>query len=251
MEGILQSMANLKFQERNLEPWRQLATRAVLSGEAATAAPATLRVAIVSVCDYDAGQTPLARLSQINKEEYARRHGYDVIVYEKAPVFQDPLTELFTEPASYRPAAWSKVDAILTTLASSRHDWVLWMDCDSFFMDSEVPLSSIASFATAQSGCPEGTEVDDLIELRRLVNRWMEGPEDISSAREGGLLQWYDELFADHYSRLRHACNEHDIGSFSASNQTLGWTEWLFREKRPQLIASEDGLMLNTGVMLI
>lgn len=28
-----------------------------------------------------------------------------------------------------------------------------------------------------------------------------------------------------------------------------GWDDWLFKEKRVQLVASEDGLMLNTGVM--
>merc|ERR1712232_700299 len=33
MEGILRSMAHLKLQERAAEPWRQLVTRAMLSGE--------------------------------------------------------------------------------------------------------------------------------------------------------------------------------------------------------------------------
>merc|ERR1712224_532533 len=116
-------------------------------------------------------------------------------------------------------------------------------------MDSEVALSSIVSLAMAERGCPEGTEVDDLTELRRLVNRWMEGPDEVP-ALEGGLLQWYDELFGAHWSNLGYTCGEYDIGP-PAANQTLGWTDWLFREKRPHLIASEDGLMLNTGIMLI
>jgi len=253
MDGILRSMTNLKFQERSGEAWRGLPARAAVADSSSGGAPPSvtgLKVAIVSVCDYDAGQTPLARLSQINKEEYARRHGYDVVVYEKAPVFQDPLSGLFTEPASYRPAAWSKVDAILTTLAQNRHDWVMWMDCDSFFMDVEVGLDTLISKAMAESGCSAaGTGVDDLIELRRLVNRWMEGPKEYLGGSTA-LMQWYDDLFDEHWARLGYACGENDVAPVTG-NQTLGWSDWLLREKRPHLIASEDGLMLNTGIVLI
>merc|ERR1719409_174403 len=163
------------------------------SAASSTAAPPALRVAIVSVCDYDAAQTPLARLSQINKERYAKKYGYDVIVYEKAPVFQDPLTVLLTEPASYRPAAWSKVDAILTTMAQSKHDWILWMDCDSFFMDEEVRLDALAAAAAQASGCEAtGAGLDDLTELRRMVKRWFQGPADGNAMDGAALLEWYD-----------------------------------------------------------
>jgi len=257
MEGILRSMAHMKLEERSAESWRGLTTKAAVSQQLRSsavrqrdAASPSLQIAIVSVCDYDAGETPLARLSRINKEEYARRHGYEVIVYEKAPFFQDPLTSLFVEPESYRPAAWSKVDAILMTLAASRHDWVLWLDCDSYFMDVELPLEAVVAMAMAESGCPiEGTGLDDLTELRRFVNKWMEAPQDSASAE--ALLQWYDELFTEHWAEIGYACGESESGAQALMNQTLGWSDWLFREKRPHLIASEDGLMLNTGVVLV
>lgn len=54
-------MAFLKQQELQEEPWRGLPTR-----QAAPAAPAR-RIAIVTVCDYDPQQTPLARLSKLNR----------------------------------------------------------------------------------------------------------------------------------------------------------------------------------------
>merc|ERR1719433_1531917 len=31
----------------------------------------------------------------------------------------------------------------------------------------------------------------------------------------------------------------------------MGWDSWLFSERRPHIIASEDGLMLNTGIVLV
>eukprot|EP00929_Paragymnodinium_shiwhaense_P024064 TRINITY_DN14910_c0_g1_i1.p1 TRINITY_DN14910_c0_g1~~TRINITY_DN14910_c0_g1_i1.p1 ORF type:complete len:557 (-),score=132.13 TRINITY_DN14910_c0_g1_i1:123-1793(-) len=252
MEGILRSMMFLKEHERRIEPWRGANARALLADSASSSSKSapSLRVAIVSVCDYDAGQTPLARLSQINKEAYARKHGYDVIIYDKAPVFQDPLTVLMTEPPSHRPAAWSKVDAILTTMAQSKHDWILWMDCDSFFMDEEVRLDALADSASQASGCSSGSSsLEDLVELRRLVKRWYEGPQQQLDG--AALLEWYDSLFREHWSASDASCGTVQQEVEPPMNSTLGFDDWLFRERRPQLLASEDGLMLNTGVMLI
>eukprot|EP00927_Polykrikos_kofoidii_P039371 TRINITY_DN33778_c0_g1_i1.p1 TRINITY_DN33778_c0_g1~~TRINITY_DN33778_c0_g1_i1.p1 ORF type:complete len:590 (+),score=81.10 TRINITY_DN33778_c0_g1_i1:40-1770(+) len=252
MEGILRGMMNLKQQERSAEPWRALPARPALAERLPSSfgVPAQ-RIAIVSVCDYDAGITPLARLSLINKEAYARKHGYEVIMYEKAPVFQDPLSSMFTEPASHRPPAWSKVDAILTTLASTQHDWVMWMDCDSFFMDFEVRLESLAALATAANDCSgdAASGLDDLTDLRSLVSRWLQGPED--SLEGTKLLEWYDDHFAEHWKDLGYACGEQNYEIDPPVNRTLGWSEWLYKERRPHLIASEDGLMLNTGIVLI
>eukprot|EP00438_Fugacium_kawagutii_P030684 Skav235488 [mRNA] locus=scaffold153:132515:137464:+ [translate_table: standard] len=47
------------------------------------------------------------------------------------------------------------------------------------------------------------------------------------------LLEWYDNLL-DSYVSWDDSC----------------WADWLFKEKRVQLVASEDGLMLNTGGLL-
>lgn len=250
MEGILRSMSYMKQRELQLEPWRGLPLRAAAAERRGKSGRKTgeLEVAIVTVCDYDPSQTPLARLSKLNRDAYARRHGYEIVMYEKAPVFEDPLSTLLTEPAGWRPAAWSKVDAMLATLAEGRHDWVMWLDCDSFFMDQEVRLEDAISAAesrAAATGPEEGkSSKQDRSKLQELVRRWQAGPQE----EPADLLDWYDELLA----------NDDDSNSLeksqqpaSLANRTLGWSDWLFGEKRPQIVASEDGLMLNTGVMLV
>ncbi|CAE7214163.1 ANK1 [Symbiodinium necroappetens] len=236
MEGILRSMAFLKQHEVQAEPWRSAAARS-----AVPRGTGKRRVAIVTVCDYDPTQTPLARLSKLNRDAYAKMHGYDVVMYEKAPLFADPLAGLLTEPLAHRPPAWSKVDAVLETLAQGRHDWVMWLDCDSFFMDPEVRLEEIIGLA--ESRCP-ATSGDDAARLRDLVAKWQTGPEQEPES----LLDWYDNLL-ESYAAEGVGCDAFEPPTTTPSNRTLGWAEWLFQETRPQLVASEDGLMLNTGVM--
>lgn len=254
MEGILRAMTMMKQYEMQAEPARSVPLRKALA-ESGLAGVSRNRIAIVTVCDYDAGITPLARLSQLNKESYAQRHGYDAFVYEKAPVYQDPLTPLLTEPASHRPAAWSKIDAVLTVMAGGEHDWVMWMDCDSFFMDPEVRLEELIAVAeSVQCGAVQQapSEGDDLSELRALVQQWQDGPP--SSEAD---LPWYEELLEAQWQKdvLRvGAASDCVVGEPADEpprNLTLGWADWLFLEKRPHMLASEDGLMLNTGNMLL
>lgn len=266
MESIIRSMIFIKEKEKQIEPWRGLPLRAAIAKRVPNSQRRPRRrVAIVSVCDYDAGRTPLARLSQINKAKYAERHGYDIKIYEKAPVLEDPLTPLLTDKD--RPAAWSKVDAILIALAAGRHDWVMWMDCDSFFMDDEVRLEEVFALAEdrcAAAGAAAGGEGDDLADLRAFVRRWVAGPSESLSG--GALTSWYDGLIDSDWERRRASagacdtcaacapggpCDECLVGSKPPMNRTLGWTDWLFGETRPQLLASEDGLMLNTGIVLV
>lgn len=47
-----------------------------------------LKILIVSVCEYNAEQTPLYTLSYWNKKKYADRHGYELTVHEKSPWLQ-------------------------------------------------------------------------------------------------------------------------------------------------------------------
>ncbi|CAK0843896.1 unnamed protein product [Prorocentrum cordatum] len=249
MEGILSSMAYLKQHELQVDPWRGAPTSAALSqklgpGWRSTAQP--LRIAIVSVCDYDPGVTPLARLSQINKEEYANMHGYVTIIHERAPVFSDPLSPLLTEPASHRPPAWSKVDAVLAALASGRYDWVMWMDCDPL-RRHEVALEGVVAMAEAEHAASgEGPAAPgDLPDLQRLVGRWLEGPPE--PLQGAALLGWFDDLLDE----AAGAGGAPGAAEGGAANRTLGWGPWLLEERRAHVVASEDGLMLNTGVMLI
>lgn len=252
MENILRSMAFLKNHETQAEPWKGRSMREIVQQLETIKGPAKSRkVVIVSVCDYDPGVTPLARLSQINKEAYAKMHGYEVIIYDKAPVYEDALTVLMTEP--HRPPAWSKVDGILTALADGQHDWIMWMDCDSFFMDPDVRLESIIEAAEHQ--CQEGIDarIDDRSELRGLVEQWLSQP----SVPQEELIDWYDDLLErDLMEREKKRgpngfCGGQAPPVRPPSNRSIGWSDWLWSDGRPQLIASEDGLMLNTGIVLI
>jgi len=145
------------------------------------------------------------------------------------------------------------VDALLTTMARGEHDWVMWMDCDSFFMDPEVSLEEIVKKAEAEhcgSVPPAGDTNTDLRSLRGLVQQWLTGPP-------GGAAQldWYVDLLDRQVDREREASNvcgeAPDLLGEPPRNRTLGWGDWLFKQGRPQLIASEDGLMLNTGIVLV
>eukprot|EP00500_Bicosoecida_sp_ms1_P000774 CAMPEP_0203809300 /NCGR_PEP_ID=MMETSP0115-20131106/2192_1 /ASSEMBLY_ACC=CAM_ASM_000227 /TAXON_ID=33651 /ORGANISM="Bicosoecid sp, Strain ms1" /LENGTH=1066 /DNA_ID=CAMNT_0050718025 /DNA_START=94 /DNA_END=3294 /DNA_ORIENTATION=+ len=82
-------------------------------------------VAIVSLCDYDAAVTTLTAYSMSNKVTYAMRHGYGLFVETER-----------LDPG--RPHAWSKLVAVRKYF--SRAEWVVWMDCDSFFMRGDVRL---------------------------------------------------------------------------------------------------------------
>jgi len=172
-----------------------------------------LRVKIVSVCEYDPQETPLAFLSSWNKHVYAEKWGYDLKIYDTGPMLQDPFSHLYTEERHHRPPAWSKIDAVLLALEDDV-DWVMWMDCDSFFMDHTV---AIHEMVTAVAG---NAEKDN---LEPMLSEWYKGDRQP--------LSRFDELLG--------------------GDDTLGWGPWLLNTDEKHLIASEDGLMLNTGIFFL
>jgi hypothetical protein len=182
------------------------------------------RYAIVSVCDYDANVTPLAILSKTNKDWYAKKHGYDLFVYEKAPFFQDPFTAKSGLDAQ-RPPAWSKIDAMLEIVGTGEYDWVMWMDCDSYFLDPEVSFSELLTLAIKERGS-EKTELKTTAEERAAVKRLRHWKPRNSKASLQDLSTEFDSLLA----------NE------------LGGNLDFMDERRIMMVASEDGLMLNTGI---
>lgn len=124
-------------------------------------------------------------------------------------------------------------------------------------MDTELRLEDVA-LAAEEAQCGEIGEAQDGLQLNDLVRDWGAGPgEKLSDA---DILSWYDALSEAHWSEtLRRSqsgrCMPCDgtscfPDSETMSNTSLGWGSWLFDERRPQLIASEDGLMLNTGIVL-
>ncbi len=49
----------------------------------------------------------------------------------------------FTEKLDDRPAAWSKLPALLRAMASGRYEWLFWMDADALIMNHTIRLESM------------------------------------------------------------------------------------------------------------
>jgi hypothetical protein len=84
------------------------------------------KIAIITL--FDKNYEKLAEMSIPNKINYAKKHGYDLIYYDKAIDLS-------------RPPQWSKVKAI--EYALNDYDWVWWIDIDALIMDFNVKLESI------------------------------------------------------------------------------------------------------------
>lgn len=84
------------------------------------------KIAIVTL--FDKNYEKLAEMSIPNKLDYARRHGYDVIYFDKSI-------------DTSRPPQWSKVKAI--EYALNDYDWVWWIDIDALIMEFDIKLESI------------------------------------------------------------------------------------------------------------
>jgi hypothetical protein len=84
------------------------------------------KIAIVTL--FDKNYEQLAKMSIPNKLDYANKHGYDFIYFDKV-----------IDPS--RPPQWSKVKAIEYALQD--YDWVWWIDIDALIMEFDVKLESI------------------------------------------------------------------------------------------------------------
>lgn len=88
-----------------------------------------MRIAIVSLCAYPPNH-PLPRYSTSNQGLYAARHGYTYIVERER---LDPM----------RPPAWGKVKLVEREVRSGNWDWVVWADCDTYFMNMSITVESV------------------------------------------------------------------------------------------------------------
>ena len=179
-----------------------------------------VRIAIVTVCDYDTSVTPLARLSLLNKRRYATIHKHELVFFDRAPVFKDYFTDngRMNYPV---PHAWRKIDALMEVMADdTKHfDWIMWMDCDSYFMNENVELSGL--IAVDRSGQDTGSL-----------------PSEEVTARIRRLKNWIPNESVE----FDRAVSEFRTLARSLVEPVTGRTEF---------IASEDGLMLNTGVFFV
>lgn len=84
------------------------------------------KIAIIGL--YDANYKKIGIYSDLNKKEYAKRHGYDLFLYHDT---LDPK----------RHPAWSKILAIQRHLAS--YNWIFWLDADALIMNHKIKLESL------------------------------------------------------------------------------------------------------------
>jgi len=73
---------------------------------------------------------PVARITAKRLREYAARHGYPVLHYEK-------LLD------SLRHPSWNKVLAIRSALLSRQSEWVMWLDADAIVVNLEFPATRL------------------------------------------------------------------------------------------------------------
>jgi len=90
-------------------------------------------IAIVSLCAYPKGSGNLTELSTRNLKAYCEHHGYHCFI---------ATASLDTS----RPTAWSKV--LLVTHFLPKYEWIMWKDCDTFFMNRNTTVEDILVSAT-------------------------------------------------------------------------------------------------------
>jgi len=106
-----------------------------------------LRIAIVSLCAYPPEHV-LPKFSASNQGLYAERHGYTLLM-EREMV------------DSTRPPAWGKVKLMQKALSSEKWDWVVWADCDTYFMNMSITLESVLfTYAAQKANATESPDAD-------------------------------------------------------------------------------------------
>merc|ERR1712187_270776 len=116
-----------------------------------------LRIAIVSLCAYPPDH-PLPRYSSSNQGLYAERHGYTYIMAQEVV-------------DTRRPPAWSKVKLMEQEVKSGRWDWVVWADCDTYFMNMSITLESVLFTYAGQEGrSPAGSVLELNPEVHMIVS---------------------------------------------------------------------------------
>jgi len=109
-----------------------------------------LKIGIVSLCAYPPGH-PLPKYSASIQGEYAERHGYTY------------LLERELVDAS-RPPAWGKVRLMERHVRSGKYDWLVWADCDTYFMNMSITIESVL-FTYAGQGPEDGGGLDPEVHM--------------------------------------------------------------------------------------
>eukprot|EP00435_Cladocopium_sp_Y103_P045599 s1919_g13.t1 len=122
-----------------------------------------LRVAVVTICAY-AEDAPVRILCHQNRQLYKLLHGYDVHFFTNASQIDINVdSQMDVNDGVHKPFFW-KVNAVKNVLDTGNYDWVLWMDCDAFFMDPKRTIDSVIAMysqnLTVASRLPEELSQD-------------------------------------------------------------------------------------------
>lgn len=126
---------SMEFDYEHLFIARVLAEEGGAASWALSDVPRTYRLqnqslGIVTLCDYPP-EKALPRFAASAHSIYAARHGYGYRVH------RDP------SHAEGRPPAWGKLRVVQAALEEGIWDWVLWIDCDLYFMDLDTTIDSL------------------------------------------------------------------------------------------------------------
>jgi len=102
----------------------------------------SLKIAVVTICAY-AADAPVRVLCHQNRQLYQLLHGYDVHFFTDASEIEENHgSKMNVQDGFHKPFFW-KVNAVKNVLDTGKYDWVLWMDCDAFFMDPARTIDSV------------------------------------------------------------------------------------------------------------
>lgn len=175
-----------------------------------------LRIAIVSLCAYPPGN-PLPKYAASNQGLYAERHGYTLLME----------TEMVD---SNRPPAWGKIKLMQSAVKSGLWDWVVWADCDTYFMNMTVTLESVI-FTYAGQHSEGGADLALDPEVQMVVS------EDSAMLNTGIFFVRPGEYVVGLLDRVWGGDNSPWINHPWWENAAFGWE---FLKHIPKEFASED-----------
>ncbi|CAJ1327159.1 unnamed protein product [Effrenium voratum] len=109
------------------------------------------RVAVVSICAY--GEQEAVRvIGTENHQIYTQIHGYDLYqITDKAQILPNAAGQMDINDGRHKPFFW-KVNAVKNVMEQQpSYDWVLWIDCDAFFMEPGRTIDSVIHMYAANA----------------------------------------------------------------------------------------------------
>jgi len=103
----------------------------------------------------------LKELSESNKETYARAHDFDSV---------SGSAEQYPAMTFVQPFAWFKVALLLDVMkivraAQTKHEWVLWVDCDALMSNLDENLVRLANRLIEEERGKRQNEIDVIVAI--------------------------------------------------------------------------------------